>query len=207
MLWRPNGRGLHSTPFKWSDDQLEYHDFSFLILSPFCEESPQLGASRPYKDDHTRSTKVREGKSNTHTTARSRTQVTTWAQNTTHGVLNSNGAQVTITKNQMREVGVLVLRNDQRMLGWLLYMPRGPFYSPKATRSRWRHSWKANLAFCRVAHQTVRCTTGQLLFMSGARFPSIPGATDCCNFGPVGAPDIVLCSKSMKFYWDASKKI
>ena len=25
MLWRPNGRGLHSTPFKWSNDQLEYH--------------------------------------------------------------------------------------------------------------------------------------------------------------------------------------
>jgi hypothetical protein len=49
-----------------------------------------------------------------------------------------------------------VLRNDQRMLGLLLHAPRGPFYSPKAARSRWRHSWKANLAFCRVAHQTVR---------------------------------------------------
>jgi hypothetical protein len=41
------------------------------------------------------------------------------------------------------------------MLGWLLHAPRGPFYSPKAARSRWRHSWKAILAFCRVAHQTV----------------------------------------------------
>jgi hypothetical protein len=50
------------------------------------------------------------GESNTHKTkitAQSRTQVTTWAQNTTHGVHNSNGAQVTISKNQMREVGVL----------------------------------------------------------------------------------------------------
>jgi hypothetical protein len=47
------------------------------------------------------------------------------------------------------------------MLGLLLHAPRGPFYSPKAARSRWRHSWKANLAFCRVAHQTVRCATGQ----------------------------------------------
>jgi hypothetical protein len=54
--------------------------FPFLRLSPFCEESPQHGASRPYKDDHTRSTEVREGKSNTHKTARSRTQVTTSAQ-------------------------------------------------------------------------------------------------------------------------------
>jgi hypothetical protein len=84
--------------------------FSFLILSPVCEESPQLGASRPYNDDHKRSTEVREGRA-THTrlksTSQSRTQVTTWAQNTTHGVHNSNGAQVTISKNRMREVGVL----------------------------------------------------------------------------------------------------
>jgi hypothetical protein len=43
------------------------------------------------------------------------------------------------------------------MLSYLLDAPRGLFYSPKAARSRWRHSWKANLAFCRVAHRTVRC--------------------------------------------------
>jgi hypothetical protein len=53
---------------------------------------------------------VREGRA-THTRlkarAQSRTQVTTRAQNTTQGVLNSNGAQVTISKNQMRENGVL----------------------------------------------------------------------------------------------------
>jgi hypothetical protein len=53
-----------------------------------------------------------------------------------------------------------VLRVDQRMLGVLLHAPRGPFYSPKAARSRWKQSRKANLAFCRVAHRTVRCTTG-----------------------------------------------
>jgi hypothetical protein len=50
------------------------------------------------------------GESNAHKTqitAQSRTQVTTRAQNTTHGVLNSNGAQVSISKNQMREFGVL----------------------------------------------------------------------------------------------------
>jgi hypothetical protein len=28
------------------------------------------------------------------------------------------------------------------------------FYSPKAVRSRWRLTWKAILAFCRVAHRT-----------------------------------------------------
>jgi hypothetical protein len=46
------------------------------------------------------------------------------------------------------------------MLDVLLYAPRGPFYSPKAARSRWEHSRKAILAFCRLAHRTVRCTTG-----------------------------------------------
>jgi hypothetical protein len=79
------------------------------------------------------------------------------------------------------------------MLGCLLHAPRGPFYSPKAARSRWRHSRKAILAFCRVAHRTVRCTTGQPLFMSGARFPSIPGAADRYSLLAVGAPDTVRC--------------
>jgi hypothetical protein len=60
----------------------------------------------------------------------------------------------------MRGNGVLVLRVDQRMLGVLLHARRGPFYSPKAARSRWKQSRKANLAFYRVAHRTVRCTTG-----------------------------------------------
>jgi hypothetical protein len=46
------------------------------------------------------------------------------------------------------------------MLGIFLHAPRCPFYSPKAARSRWEHSRKAILAFCRLVHQTVRCTTG-----------------------------------------------
>jgi hypothetical protein len=52
------------------------------------------------------------------------------------------------------------------MLGVLLHASRGPFYSPKAARSRSEQSRKAILAFCRLAHRTVRCTTGQ----SGADF-------------------------------------
>jgi hypothetical protein len=46
------------------------------------------------------------------------------------------------------------------MLGVLLHAPRGPFYSPKAARSRWEHSRKAIPAFCRLAHRIVQCTTG-----------------------------------------------
>jgi hypothetical protein len=75
------------------------------------------------------------------------------------------------------------------MLGWLLHAPRGPFYSPKTARSRWRHSWKTILAFCRVAHWTVWCTTGHPLFIVRCRSPSIPGAADRWIFGLVGAPD------------------
>jgi hypothetical protein len=81
------------------------------------------------------------------------------------------------------------------MLGVLLHAPRGPFYSPKAARSRWRHSGKAILAFCRVAHRTVRCTTGQALFMSGAWFLSLIGAADHCIIVAVGAPDTVRCPR------------
>jgi hypothetical protein len=171
--------------------------FSFLLLSPVHEESPQLRASRPYNWWSQRSTKVREGRA-THTRlkarAQPRTQATTWAHNTMRGVHYSNRDQVTITKNQMRENGVLVLRDDQRMLGSFLHAPRGPFYSPKAARSRWRQSGKAILAFCRVAHRTVRCTTGQALFMVRCRSPSWNGTADRCRIVVVGAPDTVRCT-------------
>jgi hypothetical protein len=79
------------------------------------------------------------------------------------------------------------------VLGCLLRAPRGSFYSPKVARSRWRPTRKAILAFCRVAHRTVRCTTGQPLFMSGARSPSNSGAADRCSFVAVGTPDTVRC--------------
>jgi hypothetical protein len=80
------------------------------------------------------------------------------------------------------------------MLGVLLHAPRGPFYSPKAARSRWRPTWKAIPAFCRVVHRTVLCTTGQPLFMSGARSSSISSAADHCSSGLIGAPDTVWCT-------------
>jgi hypothetical protein len=45
------------------------------------------------------------------------------------------------------------------MLDVLLHAPRGPFYSLKAARSRWKQSGKAILAFYRVAHRTgtIQC--------------------------------------------------
>jgi hypothetical protein len=37
----------------------------FLILFPVCEESPQLGVSRPYNKDQIESTIVRKGSTHT----------------------------------------------------------------------------------------------------------------------------------------------
>jgi hypothetical protein len=53
-----------------------------------------------------------------------------------------------------------MIKNASSILHVLLHAPRGPFYSPKAARSRWKQSRKAILAFCRVVHRTVQCTTG-----------------------------------------------
>jgi hypothetical protein len=88
--------------------------FAFTLLYPAHEESPQLGASRPYTLMFTKNHGVREGWA-IHTRHEirvpTRTQVTTRAHNTTQRVHNSNGALIAITKNQMRGIEVLVLRN------------------------------------------------------------------------------------------------
>jgi hypothetical protein len=67
-LWRPNGRGLHSTPLKRSKDPLEYHGVLLCLLYPACEESPQLGASRPYNLMFTKKHGSKDGMSNAHKT-------------------------------------------------------------------------------------------------------------------------------------------
>jgi hypothetical protein len=67
-LWRPNGRGLQSTPLKRSKDPLEYHGVLLCLLYPACEESPQLGASRPYNLMFTKKHRSKAGMSNAHKT-------------------------------------------------------------------------------------------------------------------------------------------
>jgi hypothetical protein len=76
------------------------------------------------------------------------------------------------------------------MLGVFLHAPRGPFYSLKAARSRWEHSRKANLAFCRLAHRTVWCTPDTVR----CGFLSFSGEVDRWRLGAVGAPDTVWCT-------------
>jgi hypothetical protein len=113
-LWRPNGQGLHSTPLKRSKDPLEYHGVLLCLLYPAREESPQLEASLPYNLMFTKKHGSKDGMSNTLKTQNQSTictQVTTRSHNTTRRVHYSNGALVAITKNQMRGIGVLVLRN------------------------------------------------------------------------------------------------
>jgi len=85
-LWRPNGRELHSTPLKWSNDQLEYHGvLAFLFSIPFARNLHNLEPLALTKDVH-RESRSKGGISNSHTTQRSqwiRTHKTqTWAQET-----------------------------------------------------------------------------------------------------------------------------
>jgi hypothetical protein len=58
-----------------------------------------------------------------------------------------------------------------------------PFIAPRQLGAVGDQSRKAKLAFCRVVHQTVRCT---ISFLSGA--------SDRWSSGAVGAPDTVRCT-------------
>jgi hypothetical protein len=49
-----------------SDPKINLNTTAFLLsLSPDCEESPQVGASRPYNKDHKEGTRVRLGEQHT----------------------------------------------------------------------------------------------------------------------------------------------
>jgi hypothetical protein len=93
-LWRPKGRGLHSTP---SDPKIHLNTtvFLFLLLYPVCEESPQLGVSRPYNEYQSESTRVRKG-SNTHKST---------ANTHTHGQdLSSNEYHKVLTRTELKSL-------------------------------------------------------------------------------------------------------
>ena len=110
-LWRPNGRGLQSTPLKRSKDPLEYHGVLLFTISRLRGISTTWSLS-PLQYDVHKEARSKGGMSNAHKTqnqSTTRTQVTTRAHNTTQRVLYSNGALVAITKNRMRGIEVLVL--------------------------------------------------------------------------------------------------
>jgi hypothetical protein len=135
----------------------------FLITFPVCEESPQVGASRPYKIDHKERTRVRLGRA-THTrlkhAAHQCTQVKTWAQLTHREFLTRIELKSLTQQSECAgaESGCL------RMISESLYdssMRLGvPFIAPRQLGAVGDQSRKDKLAFCRVVHRIVRCTTG-----------------------------------------------
>jgi hypothetical protein len=78
------------------------------------------------------------------------------------------------------------------VLGVLLHALRGPFYSPKAARSRLNSIWKVTVAFCSWAHWTVWWHTGQSGAAWGPLATSIRRsliALPTVGVGPTGSPD------------------
>ena len=85
-LWRPNGRGLQSTPLKRSKDQLEYHGVLLCLSISRLRGISTTWSLSPLHLRFTKKYEVRE-KLATHTRlkirATARTQVATRARNTT----------------------------------------------------------------------------------------------------------------------------
>ena len=85
MLWRPNGRGLQSTPLKRSKDQLEYHGVLLCLSISRLRGISTTWSLSPLHLRFTKKYRVREELA-THTRlkirATARTQVATRARNT-----------------------------------------------------------------------------------------------------------------------------
>jgi hypothetical protein len=65
LLWRPNGQGLHSTPFKRSNDQLEYHSVFIFEYSSRLRGISTSWSLSPLLIDHKERTRVRLGEQHT----------------------------------------------------------------------------------------------------------------------------------------------
>jgi hypothetical protein len=149
-----------------SDPMINLNTTVFLSLStlPICEESPQVGASRPYNIDHKEGIRVRLGEQHTqelnpqHNHAHKlrlelKTQHREFVTQTDLKSLTQRIKCVETESGSLRMfLGSLVLCSMR--LGV-------PFIALRQLGSRWRSIWKVILAFCRVVHRTVRCTTGQ----------------------------------------------
>jgi hypothetical protein len=79
------------------------------------------------------------------------------------------------------------------MLRWLLHAPRGPFYSPKAARSRWRQTWKAILSLCRVAHRTTTVACPVLDFLPNRAQSTVAASGPLAHRTLFGAHRTVRC--------------
>jgi hypothetical protein len=187
---------LHSTHFKRSNDQLDYHDFLPYSLCPVCEESPQVGASRPYSDDHKRNIEVRE-ESNTH-----KTRILSTTTHTSKDLSSKGQHREFTTRMELKsltqqskcmgaESGCLsMLRECLVFCSMCLGVPFIALRQLRAVGDQFGRPFLPSVEWC----------TGQ----SGAppdsycscpvRSPSISGASDRCNSGLVGAPDTIRCA-------------
>jgi hypothetical protein len=67
-LWRPNGRGLHSTPLKRSKDPLEYHGVLLCFTISCLRGISTTWSHRPYNLMFTKKHESKDGMSNAHKT-------------------------------------------------------------------------------------------------------------------------------------------
>jgi hypothetical protein len=72
-LWRPNGRGLHSTPFKWSKDPLEYHSVSLPFIISRLRGISTTWSLSPLQKMITNEHGSKDGMGNTHKSTAIRT--------------------------------------------------------------------------------------------------------------------------------------
>jgi hypothetical protein len=61
LWWPPSVKDWTQSISSDPKIKLEYHDFLPFLKNSLCEESPQVGVSRPYKIDHKSATRAREG--------------------------------------------------------------------------------------------------------------------------------------------------
>jgi hypothetical protein len=137
--------------------------FFLIVFSPVCEESPRVGASHPYSDDHKRNTEVREEKA-THTRFNPQH---THAHKPRLELKSQHREYATQMELKSLTQSIKCVETESGSLRMFLVslvfcsMRLGvPFIAPKQLGAVGDKSWKANLAFCRVVHRTVRCTTG-----------------------------------------------
>jgi hypothetical protein len=69
-LWRPYGRGLQSTPLKWSKDLLEYHGVLLAFSQSRLRGISTTWSLSPLQLKFTKKHRARVGMSNAHKTSR-----------------------------------------------------------------------------------------------------------------------------------------
>jgi hypothetical protein len=96
-LWRPNGRGLHLTPFKWSKDPLEYHSVSLPFTISHLRGISTTWSLSPLQKMITNEHGSKDGMSNTHKSTAIRTH--------THGQdLSSNEYHKVRTRTELKSL-------------------------------------------------------------------------------------------------------